>query len=55
MGGTSTQTRFERVLEQPNEPPLPEGDTSGSEEGRLEENIELTDTVRIPYDSPLTG
>nr|GFA15478.1 hypothetical protein [Tanacetum cinerariifolium] len=32
-----------------------EGHTSGSGEERLEENIELTDTVPTPYDSPLTG
>nr|GEU41039.1 hypothetical protein [Tanacetum cinerariifolium] len=55
IGGTSTQTRSERVLEQPNEPPLIEGHTSGSGEGRLEENIKLTDTVPTPYDLPLTG
>nr|GEV47981.1 hypothetical protein [Tanacetum cinerariifolium] len=35
MGGTSAQTRSERVLEQPSEPPLPEGYTPGSDEGRL--------------------
>nr|GFA00361.1 hypothetical protein [Tanacetum cinerariifolium] len=54
MGGTSAKTRSERVLEQPNKPPLIEGHTSGSEEGRLEENIKLTDTVPTPHDSPLT-
>nr|GEV33088.1 hypothetical protein [Tanacetum cinerariifolium] len=31
------------------------GHTSRSGEGRLKENIELTDTVTTPYDSPLTG
>nr|GFA39315.1 hypothetical protein [Tanacetum cinerariifolium] len=31
------------------------GHTSRSREGRLEENIELTDTVPTPHDSPLTG
>nr|GEZ97987.1 hypothetical protein [Tanacetum cinerariifolium] len=31
------------------------GHTSRSGEDRLEENIELTDTVPIPHDSPLTG
>nr|GFB64019.1 hypothetical protein [Tanacetum cinerariifolium] len=55
IGGTSAQTRSERVLEQPNEPPLPKGHTSGSGEGRLEENIKLTDTVPTPHDSPLIG
>nr|GEU37604.1 hypothetical protein [Tanacetum cinerariifolium] len=46
MGGTSAQTRSERVLEQPNELPLIEGHTSGSREGRLEKNIELADTKK---------
>nr|GEX02689.1 hypothetical protein [Tanacetum cinerariifolium] len=55
MRGTSTQIRSERVLEQPNEPPLTKGHTSGSGEGRLEENVELTDIVPIPHDSPLIG
>nr|GFB97851.1 hypothetical protein [Tanacetum cinerariifolium] len=54
IGGTSAQTRSERVLEQPYEPPLPEGHTYGSEEGRLEENIKLTDAIPTPHDSPLT-
>nr|GFB80728.1 hypothetical protein [Tanacetum cinerariifolium] len=31
------------------------GHTSRSGEGRLEENIELIDTVPTPHDSPLTG
>nr|GEV84486.1 hypothetical protein [Tanacetum cinerariifolium] len=35
MGGTSAQTRSERVLEQPSEPPIPKGPTFGSGEGRL--------------------
>ncbi|GKA78813.1 hypothetical protein Tco_0785350 [Tanacetum coccineum] len=35
-GGAPAQTRSERVLKQPNEPPLPEGGyTPGSNEGRL--------------------
>nr|GEV49414.1 uncharacterized mitochondrial protein AtMg00810-like [Tanacetum cinerariifolium] len=56
MGGTSAQTRSERVLEQPNESPLTEGHTSGSREGSMEHIVELTDTVPpTPYDSPLTG
>ncbi|GJS51737.1 putative ribonuclease H-like domain-containing protein [Tanacetum coccineum] len=54
--GTPAQTRFERVLEQPNEPPLSEGHTSGSGEGRMEHHFELTDDVPItPHDSPLSG
>nr|GEU63886.1 hypothetical protein [Tanacetum cinerariifolium] len=68
IGGTSAQTRFERVLEwpnepprfervleRPNEPPLTEGHTFRSVEGKLEENIKLTDTVPTPHDSLLTG
>nr|GEY88764.1 hypothetical protein [Tanacetum cinerariifolium] len=55
MRGTSAQTMSERVLEQPNEPPLIEGHTFRSREDRLEENIKLTDTVPTAYDSPLTG
>ncbi|GJR23389.1 hypothetical protein Tco_0971916 [Tanacetum coccineum] len=36
IGGTPAQTRFERVLAQPNEPPLLEGGyTPGSDEGRM--------------------
>nr|GEW83599.1 putative reverse transcriptase domain-containing protein [Tanacetum cinerariifolium] len=56
IGGALAQTRSERVLEQPNEPPLSEGHTSGSREGRMEHTFKLTDTIQpIPHDSPLTG
>nr|GEY00801.1 hypothetical protein [Tanacetum cinerariifolium] len=55
IGGTFVQTRYGRVLEQPNEPPLTEGHTSRSGEGRLEENIKFMDTIPTPNDSPLTG
>ncbi|GKC78824.1 hypothetical protein Tco_1129598 [Tanacetum coccineum] len=56
MRGAPAQTRSERVLEQPIEPPLSEGYTSGSGEGRMERQFELTDNVPItPYDSPLPG
>ncbi|GJZ39576.1 hypothetical protein Tco_0586139 [Tanacetum coccineum] len=55
-GGALAQTRSERVLEKPNEPPLPEGHTSGSGEGSMEHTFELMDTVPpTPHDSPLTG
>ncbi|GKG58007.1 hypothetical protein Tco_0589618, partial [Tanacetum coccineum] len=37
IGGAPVQTRSERVLEKPNEPPLPEGHTSGSGESRMEQ------------------
>ncbi|GJZ73670.1 hypothetical protein Tco_0637816, partial [Tanacetum coccineum] len=56
MGGAPAQTRSERVLEQPIEPPLSEGHTSGSGEGRMEHQFELTANVPItPHDSPLPG
>ncbi|GKA42435.1 hypothetical protein Tco_0735095 [Tanacetum coccineum] len=55
-GGTPAQTRSERVLEQPNEPPLTEGHTSRSGEGRMEQTFELINSVLpTPYDSPLKG
>ncbi|GKC87734.1 hypothetical protein Tco_1148383, partial [Tanacetum coccineum] len=55
-GGAPTQTRSERVLEKPNEPPLSEGYTSGSREGRMEHQFELMANVPItPHDLPLPG
>ncbi|GJY01197.1 hypothetical protein Tco_0359349 [Tanacetum coccineum] len=49
-------TKSERVLEKPNEPPLSECHTSGSGKGRMEHQFELTANVPlIPYDSPLPG
>ncbi|GJQ94118.1 hypothetical protein Tco_0005257 [Tanacetum coccineum] len=54
MGGAPAQTRSERVLEKSNEPPLSEGHTSRSREGRMEHQFELTVNVPIiPHDSPL--
>ncbi|GJX71114.1 uncharacterized mitochondrial protein-like protein [Tanacetum coccineum] len=41
-GGAPAQTRSERVLEKPNEPPLSEGHTSRSGEGNMEHQFELT-------------
>ncbi|GKE50227.1 hypothetical protein Tco_1481485 [Tanacetum coccineum] len=56
IGGTFAQTRSERVLEKPNEPPLPEGHTSGSGEGSMEHTFKLMDIVPpTAYDLPLTG
>ncbi|GKF68559.1 hypothetical protein Tco_0198238, partial [Tanacetum coccineum] len=56
MGGTPAQTRSERVLEKPNEPPLSEGYTSGSRKGRMEHQFKLMANVPItPHDSPLPG
>ncbi|GJS37372.1 hypothetical protein Tco_0535754 [Tanacetum coccineum] len=54
--GAPAQTRSERVLKQPNEPPLPKGHTSGSGEGRMAHTFELMDIVPpTPHDSPLPG
>ncbi|GJR46198.1 putative ribonuclease H-like domain-containing protein [Tanacetum coccineum] len=44
-GGALAQTRSKRVLEQPIEPPLSKGHTSGSGEGRMEHQFELTANV----------
>ncbi|GKD31359.1 hypothetical protein Tco_1242137 [Tanacetum coccineum] len=55
MRGAPAQTRSERVLEKPNEPPLPKGHTSRSEEGSMEHTFELMDNVpNTPHDSPLS-
>ncbi|GJV53902.1 putative ribonuclease H-like domain-containing protein [Tanacetum coccineum] len=45
IGGALAQTRSERVLEKPNEPPLSEGHTSRSREGRMEHQFELMANV----------
>ncbi|GKE17092.1 hypothetical protein Tco_1424669 [Tanacetum coccineum] len=56
MGGTLAQTRSERVLEKPNEPPLLEGHTSGSGKGRMKHQFKLMTNVPItPHDSTLSG
>ncbi|GKG39324.1 hypothetical protein Tco_0463469, partial [Tanacetum coccineum] len=56
MRGALAQTRSERVLEKPNEPPLLEGHTSGSGEGSMKHTFKLMDIVPpTPHDSPLTG
>ncbi|GKB80217.1 hypothetical protein Tco_0947112 [Tanacetum coccineum] len=53
---TEAHIEYERVLEQPIEPPLSEGHTSGSEEGMMEHQFELMANVPItPCDSPLLG
>ncbi|GJZ85800.1 hypothetical protein Tco_0651139 [Tanacetum coccineum] len=46
-GGAPAQTRSERVLEQPIEPPLSKGHTSGSGEGRMEHQFKLMANVPI--------
>ncbi|GJY50219.1 hypothetical protein Tco_0441066 [Tanacetum coccineum] len=56
MGGAPAQTKSERVLEKPNEPPLSEGHTSRSGEGSMEYHFELTyNEPPTPHDSPLSG
>ncbi|GJS33965.1 retrovirus-related pol polyprotein from transposon TNT 1-94 [Tanacetum coccineum] len=56
MRGAPAQTRYERMLKKPNEPPLSEGHTSRSGEGRMEHQFELTANVPItPHNSPLPG
>ncbi|GJS87240.1 putative ribonuclease H-like domain-containing protein [Tanacetum coccineum] len=56
MEGAPAQTKSERVLKNPNEPPFSEGNTSRSREGRMEHQFELMVNVPItPYDSPLPG
>ncbi|GJR31461.1 putative ribonuclease H-like domain-containing protein [Tanacetum coccineum] len=55
-GSTPSQTRSERVLQKPNEPPLSKGYTSRSRKGRMEHQFELMANIPItPYDSPLPG
>ncbi|GJX62706.1 hypothetical protein Tco_0295606 [Tanacetum coccineum] len=54
--GALAQTRSERVLEKPNEPPLTKGHTSGSGEGNMKHTFKLMDTIPpTPYNSPLSG
>ncbi|GJR74925.1 ribonuclease H-like domain-containing protein [Tanacetum coccineum] len=54
--GAPAQTRSERVLEKPNEPPIPKGHASGSGKGSMEHTFELMDNVlNTPYDSSLSG
>ncbi|GKB49312.1 hypothetical protein Tco_0900065 [Tanacetum coccineum] len=54
--GAPAQTRSERVIEKPNEPPLPEAHMSGSREGSMEHTFELMDIVPpTPHDSHLIG
>ncbi|GJZ28641.1 hypothetical protein Tco_0573288 [Tanacetum coccineum] len=50
------ETRYERVLTQPNELPLLEGHTSRSGKGRMELTFELTDNApSTSHNSPLLG
>ncbi|GJX29334.1 hypothetical protein Tco_0237413 [Tanacetum coccineum] len=50
------QTRFETASKKSHDPPLSEGNTSGSGEDSMEHPVDLTDFVPpTPYDSPLSG
>ncbi|GKA44192.1 hypothetical protein Tco_0736916, partial [Tanacetum coccineum] len=51
-GGAPAQTRSERVLKQPIEPPLSKGHTSECGEGEMEHQFELPIT---PHDLPFPG
>ncbi|GJT39284.1 hypothetical protein Tco_0939149 [Tanacetum coccineum] len=56
IGGAPAQTRSERVLEKPNEPPLSEVNTSKSGVGRMGHQFKLMANVPItPHDSTLLG
>ncbi|GKF67665.1 hypothetical protein Tco_0197344, partial [Tanacetum coccineum] len=56
IGGADAQTRFETASKKSHDPPLSEGNTSGSGEDSIEHQVDLTDLVLpTPYDSPLSG
>ncbi|GJT47238.1 hypothetical protein Tco_0955953 [Tanacetum coccineum] len=56
LGGVDTQTRFETASKKSHDPPLSEGNTSGSGEDNMEHQVDLKDFVPpTPHDSPLPG
>ncbi|GKB93030.1 hypothetical protein Tco_0979167 [Tanacetum coccineum] len=56
LGGADAQTRFETASKKSHDPPLSEGNTSGSGEDSMEHQVDLTDFVPpTPHDSPLLG
>ncbi|GKA22937.1 ribonuclease H-like domain-containing protein [Tanacetum coccineum] len=56
LGGADAQTRFETASKRSHDPPLSEGNTSGSREDSMEHQVDLTDFVPpTPHDSPLSG
>ncbi|GJZ56870.1 hypothetical protein Tco_0612364 [Tanacetum coccineum] len=56
LGGADAQTRFETASKKSHDPPLSEGNTSGSGEDSMEHQVDLTDFVPpTPHDSPLSG
>ncbi|GKC09649.1 hypothetical protein Tco_1001259, partial [Tanacetum coccineum] len=53
---SDAQTRFGTASKKSHDPPLSEGNTSGSGEDSMEHQVDLTDFVPpTPYDSPLLG
>ncbi|GJX56208.1 putative ribonuclease H-like domain-containing protein [Tanacetum coccineum] len=56
LGGADAQTRFETASKKSYDPPLLEGNTSGSGEDSMEYQVDLTDFIPpTPYDLPLSG
>ncbi|GKA83430.1 ribonuclease H-like domain-containing protein [Tanacetum coccineum] len=56
LGGAYAQTWFETVSKKFHDPPLSEGNTSGSGEDSMEHQVDLMNFVPpTPYDSPLSG
>ncbi|GJW39410.1 hypothetical protein Tco_0065255 [Tanacetum coccineum] len=56
LGGADAQTWFETASKKSHDPPLSEGNTSGSGEDSMEHQVDLTDFVPpTPHDSPLLG
>ncbi|GKE26562.1 hypothetical protein Tco_1441946 [Tanacetum coccineum] len=53
---SDAQTRFKTASKKSHDPPLSEGNTSGSGEDSMEHQVDLRDFVPpTPYDSPLSG
>ncbi|GJU29652.1 hypothetical protein Tco_1173241 [Tanacetum coccineum] len=56
LGGADAQTWFETASKKSHDPPLSEGNTSGSGEDSMEHQVDLMDFVPpTPHDSPLSG
>ncbi|GJX65477.1 putative ribonuclease H-like domain-containing protein, partial [Tanacetum coccineum] len=56
LGGVNAQTRFKTASKKSHNPPLSEGNTSGSGEDSMEHPVDLMDFVPpTPYDLPLSG
>ncbi|GKD82929.1 hypothetical protein Tco_1349768, partial [Tanacetum coccineum] len=56
LGGADAQTWFDTASKKSHDPPLLEGNTSGSGEDSMEHQVDLMDFVPpTPYDSPLSG